>query len=205
MAAKKKNSSVGDKVKSILKNTAKQTGKDLLMLGTIVGPGKAVKGASMVAKARAGQQVSSKVAKKVGDKISGTTSKKVQGKLHKIAIKDAEQTARLNKDLDGYGSYAWSKHPAMVSGKGFDRSVNKGKTVTDRQSVRYRKAEDKSAAKANARGLKAANKPTSKNNRAVGPKTSTYVSDTLKNMKPANPKVTRGGSSKSKLNWPKSK
>lgn len=63
----------------------------------------------------------------------------------------------------------------------------------------------KAEAKANARGLKAANKPTSKNNRSVGPKTSTYVSDTLKNMKPANPKVTRGGSMKSKLNFPKSK
>lgn len=156
MAAKKKPASLGDKVKKILKDTAKQTGKDILTLGTIVGPGKAVKGASMVAKARAGQQVSSKVAKRVGDKISGTTSKKVQGKLHKIAMKDADQTARLNKDLDGYGAYAWSKHPAMVSGKGFDRGVNKGKVVTDRQSVRYRKAEDKLASKA----LKAANKPT---------------------------------------------
>jgi hypothetical protein len=47
MAAKKK-SSVGDNVKTIFKNTVKQTGKDLLMLGTIVGPGKAVKAAKTV-------------------------------------------------------------------------------------------------------------------------------------------------------------
>ena len=60
------------------------------------------------------------------------------------------------------------------------------------------------ARKANARALKAANKPTSKNNRTVGPKTSTSVADMIKNMKPANPKVTRGGSMKSRLNWPKS-
>jgi hypothetical protein len=55
VAAKKK-SSVSDKVKTILKNTAKQTGKDLLMLGTIVGPGKAVKAAKTVSTIKASKK-----------------------------------------------------------------------------------------------------------------------------------------------------
>ena len=55
MATKKK-SNIGDKVKTILKNTAKQTGKDLLMLGTIVGPGKAVKAAKTVSTIKASKK-----------------------------------------------------------------------------------------------------------------------------------------------------
>jgi predicted transcriptional regulator len=62
----------------------------------------------------------------------------------------------------------------------------------------------KTAAKVESRALKAANKPTSKDNAAVGPKTAAYVSDIVKNTKPANPNVTRGGSAGSKLNWPES-
>ena len=62
----------------------------------------------------------------------------------------------------------------------------------------------KAAAKVEAKALKAANKPTTKNNAATGPKTAAYVGDVLKNTKPANPNVTRGGSAKSKLNWPES-
>ena len=62
----------------------------------------------------------------------------------------------------------------------------------------------KAAAKVEAKALKAANKPTTKNNAATGPKTAGYVGDVLKNTKPANPNVTRGGSAKSKLNWPES-
>ena len=55
MATKKK-SSVGDNVKTIFKNTVKQTGKDLLMLGTIVGPGKAVKAAKTVSTIKASKK-----------------------------------------------------------------------------------------------------------------------------------------------------
>jgi hypothetical protein len=62
----------------------------------------------------------------------------------------------------------------------------------------------KTAAKVESKALKAANKPTSKDNAATGPKTAAYVADVIKNTKPANPNVTRGGSAKSKLNWPES-
>ena len=104
--------------------------------------------------------IAKKVVKKVSNKLSGESSKKVQSKLHKIAMKDAPDTAARNKDLDNFGAYTWSKHPAMVSQKGFNKTVNQGKTVTDRQSVRYREREDAAEIKGNARGLKAANKPT---------------------------------------------
>jgi hypothetical protein len=50
----------------------------------------------------------------------------------------------------------------LVSGKGYKKAVNQGKTVTDRQSVRYRKAEDKSIKRIEARALKAAIKKKSK-------------------------------------------
>lgn len=175
----------------------KKLGKAAVFAASMTPTGRAVKVASMVGKARAGQQVSSKVAKKIGDKISGATSKKVQSKLNKIANKDAEQTAKYNPDLDAYGAYVWSKHPAMVSGKGFNKAVNKGKTVTDRQSVRYRKAEDKAAAKANTRGLKAANKPTKASKTFIGDNKKVsveYRRDLLKNReKPARANRTRLG------------
>jgi hypothetical protein len=63
------------------------------------------------------------------------------------------------------------------------------------------KATAKATAKANARGLKAANKPVSKNNR--GQTASQFKTDILKNATPARPNRVRGGSMKSKLNFPK--
>jgi hypothetical protein len=59
----------------------------------------------------------------------------------------------------------------------------------------------KSEVKASARGLKAANKPVSKNNR--GQTASQLKTDILKNATPARPNRVRGGSMKSKLNFPK--
>ena len=59
----------------------------------------------------------------------------------------------------------------------------------------------KAEAKANTRGLKAANKPVSKNNR--GQTASQFKTDILKNATPARPNRVRGGSMKSKLNFPK--
>ena len=59
----------------------------------------------------------------------------------------------------------------------------------------------KKEAKANKRGLKAANAKVSKNNR--GQTGSKYKTDILKNATPARPNRVRGGSMKSKLNFPK--
>jgi hypothetical protein len=139
--------------------------KAIIAGASLLPAGRAVKAATTTAKTiskvRAGgvgRDGAGKLATKVGDRLSGASSKKVQNKLHKIAVKDAPSTAARNKDLDSAGAYAWSKHPAIVSQKGFNKNVNQGKTVTDRQSVRYRNKEDKAATKANTRGLKAANR-----------------------------------------------
>ena len=75
----------------------------------------------------------------------------------------------------------------------------------------------KAEAKANARGLKAANKPVTKNKEKVYSldkslkktgvlkpgETTEWTKNQLKNMPPRNPNVVRGGSMKSKLNYPK--
>jgi hypothetical protein len=94
--------------------------------------------------------VKSKTARKIGDKISGASSKKVQSKLNKYAKYDVKDRGQ---------DPVWATHPGSMSLKG-NKKVNdpKAKFPTARQSVRYRKAEDKAGAKANARGLKAANK-----------------------------------------------
>jgi hypothetical protein len=92
--------------------------------------------------------VNSKIARKIGDKISGASSKKVQKKLNKYAKSDSKDS-RVDPQF--------ANHPGSLSLKG-NKKVNdpKAKFPTARQSVRWRAAEDKAAAKANARGLKAA-------------------------------------------------
>jgi len=91
---------------------------------------------------------------------------------------------------------------AVKTADKFASKMAVAKTPAQKAKVVVSKA--KADAKVEKNALKAANKPTSKNNASVGPKTSAYVSDSVKNMKPANPNVTRGGSMKSKLNWPDS-
>jgi hypothetical protein len=159
--------------KSTVKPTSKaqqaRTRKLIAGIASVTPAGRAIKSATTTAKAiskvRAGgvgREGAGKIATKIGNKLSGASSKRVQQKMHDIAVKDWKQTAKNNPDLNDYDAYLWSKHPAMVSGKGFDRVVNKGKTVTDRQSVRYRKAEERFIKKTETRALKAANKKKSK-------------------------------------------
>lgn len=146
-------------VKPVSKAQQARTRKLIAGIASVTPVGRA---ANTISKARAGDKVSNKIAQKIGDKLSGRSSKKVQQKLHDIAWKDQKQTAKYNPDLNDYDAYLWSKHPAMVSSKGYKKAINQGKTVTDRQSVRYRKAEDKSIKRIEARALKAANKKKSK-------------------------------------------
>jgi hypothetical protein len=61
----------------------------------------------------------------------------------------------------------------------------------------------KSASKANKRGLKAANKPVSKDNAYQYGNIGSLSRNRIKNMQPARPDRVRGGSMKSKLNFPK--
>ena len=60
-------------------------------------------------------------------------------------------------------------------------------------------------ARAEARALKAANAPVSKNNRDFGKgEGKANVRSAILSGKPANPNAVRGGSMKSQLNWPAS-
>jgi len=95
-------------------------------------------------------KVKSKTARKIGDKISGASSKKVQKKLNDYAKFDSK-----DRGIDPQ----FANHPGSMSLKG-NKKINdpKAKFPTARESVRYRKAEDKADAKSNTRGLKAANK-----------------------------------------------
>jgi hypothetical protein len=61
----------------------------------------------------------------------------------------------------------------------------------------------KKEAKANKRGLKAANKPVSKENAYQYGHIGSLSRNRIKNMQPARPNRIRGGSMKSKLNFPK--
>lgn len=112
-------------------------------------------GASKTAKQNFGKyaqlnsEVKSKTARKIGDKISGASSKKVQKKLNKYADADFA-TGRIDRQF--------ATHPASMSNKGYQRTIKTDKFPTARQSVRWRKAEDKADAKGTKRGLKAANK-----------------------------------------------
>lgn len=53
----------------------------------------------------------------------------------------------------------WASHPGGASFKSNQRLVKKGKWSSPEQVARYQKQEVKQGIKANARGLKAANKP----------------------------------------------
>lgn len=137
-------------------------------------------------------EVKSKTARKIGDKISGASSKKVQKKLNEYANADVK-AGRIDRDF--------ATHPGSLSYKGNQKVNNpKAKFPTARESVRYRKAEDKADTKANARGLKAANKPTKASKTSIGSNENLSPSvrrEIIVNQtKPARPNRERGGSLK---------
>jgi hypothetical protein len=111
-------------------------------------------GASKTAKQSFGKyatrvEVKSKTARKIGDKISGASSKKVQKRLNKYAIGD-EVAGRIER--------GWGNHPGWVSYKGYKKVIDpKANFPTARQSVRWRKAEDKAETRSTKRALKSVN------------------------------------------------
>jgi len=91
-----------------------------------------------------------------------------------------------------------SVNEKQTSGADQARAQNAAKTKTTTAKAKATET------KANARALKAANKPLSKGN-AKAPFKGGDSKNVLANAKPANPNVVRGGSMKSKINWPKAK
>jgi hypothetical protein len=162
MAAKKKSASLGDKVKKVLKDTAKQTGKDLLTLGTIVGPGKAVKAAKTAKSLKtltATKKVRSGVAENrargaSGDYVVGGRGSK--NMMPKAGKADAKYSFGRDTELSRNIKIKDTKSP---SGK---TRYTGGTLQVLNQNARLARPLTKAEAKANARGLKAANKPTNK-------------------------------------------
>ena len=162
MAAKKKNSSVGDKVKSILKNTAKQTGKDLLALGTIVGPGKAVKAGKAIKTLSAANKAATKKVRsgvvenanrgaKTGDYLVG--GRAANRTMPKAGKANADYRYGRDTELSKNIKIKDTKSP---SGK---TTYTGGTLQVINQNARLIRPVTAAEAKANARGLKAANKP----------------------------------------------
>lgn len=104
----KKNESIGNKLKNVAVNTVKATAKDLLTVGTIVGPGKVVKGASVAAKAIKTAQAVKKLApeEKYAVKMVKNIQKTgkpgdVQKTLDKLPPKTKQDIAKALKKAKG--------------------------------------------------------------------------------------------------------
>lgn len=130
----------------------------------------------------------------------GKAAAKVIGKV--IGKNTAKKTA-VKKELKEFkadrvkqlGEYA--NHPGGASLKSNKRLVEKGKWSSPKQIAKYQKQEVKQDIKANARGLKAANKPTKASKTLIGDNKKVsveYRRDLLKNReKPARANRTRLG------------
>jgi hypothetical protein len=147
--------------------------RNLVMgIASVTPVGRVAKGAATAAKAaRASSPVSKRVAANKIDR--------------------AEQMLKLNKDIKTKEDAAvWATHPGAASFKSNQRLVKENKWSSPRQIARYQRQEAKQEIKGNARGLKAANKPVSKNNRNVGGE---VLRGILKNSPPARANRTRLG------------
>lgn len=159
--------------------------KDIaLFAATIAGPGKVAKVATTAAKAaRASSPVSKRVAANKIDR--------------------AEQMLKLNKDIKTKEDAAvWATHPGAASFKSNQRLVKQGKWSSPKQIARYQRQEAKAEIKSEKRALKAANKPVKNKDASVMNRNNQYARQAILNEKPARPNRVRGGSMKSKQNWP---
>lgn len=111
--------------------------------------------------------------------------------------KAIEKTIAFNK-ADRASVYGeWSKHPGGASAKSHARLTKEGKWSSDKQIARYQRQEAKAEVKGNARGLKAAQKPTNKTGSAADRADRARLqgnANLIKNAEPARANRTRGGS-----------
>ena len=122
---------------------------------------------------------------KIGARISAVRNATKTGKA--VTARVAENKKDMAEKVG-----EWSRHPGYASAKSNAR-IQQGKWSSDKQVARYQRQEAKADIKANARGLKAANKPVSKNN--AGQNASKLKVDILKNAKPLRANRTRLGKS----------
>ena len=107
-------------------------------------------------------------------------------------------TARVAENKANMASQVgeWSKHPGYASAKSNAR-IQQGKWSSDKQIARYQRQEAKQEIKGNARGLKAAQKPTNKTGSAADRADRARLqgqANVIKNATPARANRTRGGS-----------
>lgn len=119
--------------------------------------------------------------------------------------------ARADKVGEGFGGggrgWSFAKTAKRLNVRTIkETKVVKGKIVKGSDVAKaVKKVNAKTAkaeAKANARGLKAANKPVKNKDASVMNRNNQYARQAILNEKPARPNRVRGGSMKSKQNWP---
>lgn len=123
---------------------------------------------------------------------------KAASKLTKTGKAITERVKANKVDAAQHYGYEWMNHPGAASMKSNAR-LNKGKWSSPKQIAKYQRQEAKTEIKAEARALKAANKPTkaSKTFEGNNKKISVEVRrGVLKNTPPARPNRERGGSLK---------
>jgi len=224
MAAKKKTTSTGSPTLDAA-NAAKKfkapkdykpltTAQKVAMAASLVGPGKVVKGAKMVkdeiVMAKAGWNAAAKAGYRA-DVKRGTYAAQMQAYKAKVTIPAKKVVAaakeesfkvksnihpnlhhKVSKDVSIKPSSAMKKENALF-GK------TSGAIQASKQNARLTKPISKAEAKANARALKAANKPTRASKTPIGNNDKIAVEvrrGVLKNTPPARPNRVRGGSLK---------
>jgi hypothetical protein len=93
-----------------------------------------------------------------------------------------------------------AKVVAKVAGKATTKATTKALKAVNKPTDKAAKV----SAKVEKKALKAANKPVKSANADLINRNNPQARRAILSEKPANPRVTRGGSAKSKLNWPAS-
>jgi hypothetical protein len=158
-------------------------------------------------------QDKSQQAKKVeamGKKSGATKDQVAQGlaraggkSSYNVTNKDVKRAGQAAKIIAG--AVATAVGPGkIVKGVQAATKVAKVAKAASIESKALKAAKGPSLAKVEKKALKAANKPVKSKDADIMNRNNPYARQAVLNEKPANPKVVRGGSMKSKINWPDS-
>jgi hypothetical protein len=169
-------------------NAAKQIGGAAL---TIAGPGKVVKGVQAVAKVAKAAKTAKAASKSTSSRqagdypVSGSSAKKIMPKTGKAPAENYRygRNSQISKNVS-------IKDTVSPSGKEFIRG---GASQVMNQNARLTAKVSKAEAKANARGLKAANKPVKSKDADLINRNNPYARQAILNEKPARANRTRLG------------
>ena len=170
----------------------------------------------MAAKKPTKQQIAQAKARAGGNTTSKTTPARMAKGAKDIALfaatiagpGKAAKAVKMAKDEIVMAKAGWN----AAAKAGYRADVKRGTYAAQKQAYKDKVttpakkvvAAAKAEAKANARGLKAANKPVKNKDASVMNRNNQYARQAILNEKPARSTATRGGSMKSKQNWPES-